>query len=495
MTENRIWYVNSNRKTYGPYTKDDVIKMLKSGKLKHSDYIFKEGYSDWDYIYNIPEFDRRLIMPDSGQPLVEVPKDAIPEQDVSDEQEGQDLWYVHDGENQKGPYNTSYIKQALNDKTIFWTYYVWREGFDNWVQIKECKEFDRRRNPRNLTPINVGITTNLEEIQKQAVPSIEQNKELYGDVVQPATYQYGLTKEDQEELRGRYPVKAIVFLILMAVVLFGAVRMYPKFLHSSRIKAKENKAESMYAKAQDLVRLNKMEEAYNIMFDVMDMYPDTKAYKKVENDLIKNEPVVKAQIADETRRIRTLIESYSKKYAVMPNNAVDINYVPPFYLKYFSNTYFKRNNDGGISVMSKGNRIPVQNYMFVTEAPGKELEQDNVKPELFAIDVQSYIILSYVGQRTVVKPIDIPQIIKKELSSPAKEVRPATNRRANIISPRRVTKPKVVEQEQEDGLIDEQQEEELPTEQPLEGEYEGVQEEPNYDDQYVDEINEIRKDN
>jgi hypothetical protein len=425
MTENRIWYVNSNRKTFGPYTKDEVIQMLKSGSLKFNDYLFKEGYGDWDFIYNVAEFDRRLIMPDGGQPLVEAPKAEVPIEESDAAPEGQDLWFVHDGEHQMGPYTSSYIKESLNNKTIFWTYYVWRDGFENWVQIKECKEFERRTRPRGQAPANVDITTNFEEIKKQAMPTIDQNKEMYGTVDQQSSYQYGLTEEDQEELKGKYPVKAIISLIVISILLFTAVRMYPKIMQNTRLKMRESNAESIYDKAQDLLKQNKLDEAYNKFYDLSDMYPDTKASRKSENELRSKEPAIKSQVADETRRIKNLMDAYTKKYGIMPSNAVDIAYVPPFYMKYFADTYFKRDANGKIAIMTKGTKVPVQEYVFLVDGNSKEIDREDLKPEEFALNVQMYIKLSYAGKRTVVKPLDIPQIVKQDLGTVEKKAYPA----------------------------------------------------------------------
>ena len=53
MNEGRIWYVNINRQTYGPYSRDEIISMLKTETVKYSDYIFRDGFKNWDYIYNI----------------------------------------------------------------------------------------------------------------------------------------------------------------------------------------------------------------------------------------------------------------------------------------------------------------------------------------------------------------------------------------------------------------------------------------------------------
>lgn len=426
MTEERVWYVNTNSQTYGPYTKEEVVAMLKDGNIQYSDYIFKEGFANWDYIRNVQEFDRRLINPGGDQPVVETPKEEIPVQkeelQKTEEKEGEVLWYVHDGEHQMGPYNADYIKESLDDKTIFWTYYVWRDGLDGWVQLKECKEFDRRKTPRGEKPVNVGITTDYNEIKKQAVynvPTVDSNKELYGEAQVPGNYQYGITEEDQQELRGKYPVKAIMFLVVFAIVLFATVRYYPKLTEESRMRHKENKAAKLYDKAQKLIDQKKLVEGYDVLFDLIDMYPDTKVARKNETDLRTKESFIKDQLTEEARKIKTLMNDYIKKYGMLPNNAVDINYTPSFWLSYFADAYYKRDVNGKAAVMIKGRKLPVDEYMLVADGTGKEIESE-VKSSDFDLESQSYIKLIYTGKKTAVKPLDVPQLLKKKepVSSP-----------------------------------------------------------------------------
>ncbi|MFH1223694.1 MAG: DUF4339 domain-containing protein [Pseudomonadota bacterium] len=421
MTEDRIWYINADQQTYGPYTKDEIISLLKDGSVQYANYIFKEGFANWDFIYNIPEFDRRLINPGGTQPKVEAPKEAAPVVDVAAEKAAAEqvapdetLWYVHDGEHQLGPYNTQYVKDCIDDKTFFWTYYVWREGFDAWVQFKDCKEFDRRKTPRGEKPKDLDITTNYDEIQKQAVhgvPTVDQN--LYSEAQLPGNYQYGLTDADQKELRGKFPIKSLIFLIVLAVALFGAIRTYPKLISNSQIKNKEAKAEKLYEKAKKSIDQNKMEEGYDVFFDLMDMYPDTKVTRKSQNEILSKSPFLKGQLADEARKVKTRIDDYVRRYGIFPNNAVDISFTPSFWLQYFGDVYYKKDLNGKTVIMVKGKKLPVEDYMFVSDGAGKDTESE-IKQSDFEIQSQSYIKLIYAGKKTVVKPLDIPQLLKKK---------------------------------------------------------------------------------
>ncbi len=413
MTEAKVWYLNSNNQTYGPYGRDEVITMLKDGSVKFSDYIFKEGFNGWEYIYNVQDFDRRLLFPGGDQPLIEVPKASVPTEQMEAAEakgkEGQDLWYVHDGESQLGPYTSNYIKESLNNKTLFWTYYVWREGLDNWVQIKSCREFDRRTKPRGESPTGLDITTDFDEIKNQAVNTIPQAD--YGDVSQPSNFQYGVSELEQEELKGKYPIKAIMVLIAITVVLFSVVRLYPWFI----LRAKENKAMKMYDDGVAFIEQEKYTQGFDLLSDLSDMYPSTKAARKEQNYIRSKEPVIKAQLSDEGRKIRSSVESYVKKYGILPANAVDISFIQSFWMKYFADAYYKKDQNGRISIMIKGNRNPVDGYVFAIEASNNETESDLTQTE-FDARAQGFIKLSYTGTRTNIKPIDVPQLLKKEMT-------------------------------------------------------------------------------
>ena len=463
MSETRIWYINVNSQTYGPYSRDEIISMLKTETIKYSDYIFREGFKNWDYLYNIPEFDRRIINPGGDQPVVHAPAEEVPQEVVASQQpQTEELWYVHDGEHQNGPYTASYIKEALDNKTVFWTYYVWKEGFDNWVQIKQCKEFDRRKMPRGQTPDSVDITTDYNEIQKGAVSSLpkkEDDPKIYGAAQEPSSFQYRISDLDQEELRGKYPIKGILILLTVVAVLFGVVRAYPWMSQ----RAREKKAMNIYELGVNLIdKQNKPEDGFVKLFDLMDMYPNSIADRKNENYIRSKEPMIKAQLADEARKIKNLIDTFYKKYGVLPANALDIAYVPPFWLKFFGEAYFKRVAVKKVEVMVKGTRLPVESYVFITDSDNKELEQD-VKEDEFASKTRQYIRLAYTGAKSLVKPLELPKILNSTVLSPekqkeAKEQAAAILRKEQAQKKKETTVKKTTKKVQEDRVpLDDEQ--------------------------------------
>lgn len=418
MTEEKVWYVYYKNQTYGPYPRYEIIKLLKDGILKYSDYIFREGFKDWEYIYNVPEFDRRLLNPGGNQPIIEHPKDPVPEASkVSslDKTTGEELWFVHDGTNKTGPFKTSYIKEGLEKKTLFWTYYVWREGFKDWVQIKECKEFDRRVNPRGLSPETHGIVKDFNVIKQKSVVKIPDSRaidklsEEERMMLEKDIYKYSVSDINQEELRDKYPVKAILFLIFIILLLFGSINSYPLIVKHFR----EKRALTSYEQAIELIKEGKEAEGHTLMFDLIEIFPNTRAKRKAESFFITREPIIKASLSDEARRVKRLIQNFVSRYSMLPMNALDINYVPPFYLTYFGEMFYKQNKEGKIEVMAVGKRNPVKEFVFIIDINDEEKEITLVEDELETKSLD-YLQLRYKGQRTPVTPILKPRLIENK---------------------------------------------------------------------------------
>jgi hypothetical protein len=409
MSKERVWYVYYKNETYGPYETSKIIALLKEGALRYSDYIFKEGFKDWEYIYNVPDFDRRLLNPGGSQPVIETPQDKVPDPSKIkslDKKTGEELWFIHDGTSQTGPFTTSHVKEGLEKKKLFWTYYIWREGFKDWVQIKECKEFDRRRNVRSQVPKNIKITKNIDELKEKSavkLPDSKVNNNLSEEdklILQQNSYKYDLEDLDQEELKDKYPYKSIIYVFVFTLFVFGAISSYPLILKYY----KEKKASEKYEMAVKEINQGNEEIGYKELFNVIDMYPYSKTKIKAESFLMTREPIIKSCIADEAREINSLINGFVKRYGVLPMNAVDINYSAPFCLKNFGEFYYKQNIDGTIEVFAIGNKIPISGYMFSVKNNSLEEERFIDLNNLEYIS-SSYIKLRYKGKRTKVKPV------------------------------------------------------------------------------------------
>jgi len=434
----RIWFVYADNQTYGPYTAEELMSMLIDGTLKYSDYAFREGFANWEFIRNIPDFDRRLLNPGGNQPKINTPKkEETPLEAVNNlSEEMKDSWFLHDGKKQEGPHTTEYIKEGLNNKTIFWTYYVWKKGMENWTEIRQCKEFDRRKTPRE-EKITSTINTDLSTLEKNAIKhedsllSFANEKEQKVLIEEDNTNRYQNEIEgkidiiDKDDIKGAFPLRSILSILGIVLLLFTTISLYPKFMEF----LKEREAKKLYFKAIEFIEIKNYEEGFETLFNVIDLYPETNTKRKVQNYLRSKEPLIKASLQDELKRVRTLITLFYNKYNILPANAIDISYVPDFWLRYFGQIYYKADDKKNILINVYGIKRPVEGYLFNINPDNTSLESE-IKISDFQAKIQSYIKLEYTGEKTPVT-LQIPEPVKPS-PSPARPIAPVQTKAPTI---------------------------------------------------------------
>jgi hypothetical protein len=364
--------------------------MLKDGSVQFSDYIFREGFEDWEYIYNIAEFDRRILFPGGDQPKVSSPSGA-PSFSSKTQDTADDLWYLHDGQSQLGPYSFSYIDEGLTNKTIFWTYYVWKEGFESWIQIKDCTDFDRRSRERGRSPENTGITSDFNEIRQEALTTSPE----------PSYHEINdsdFIDDEEGSEKTKYSRKTISLLILLSIFVLGSVYVYPKIMEYMR----EQKANKLYTAGVSKIDNKDNKKGYDLLFDIFDLYPSTKSKVNAQKFIVSKKTMIKTKLSEEAKKIKVLMDKFVYDYRVIPANAIDIDYKPPFFLEYFGEIYYKRTENLKVAVMAKGVKLPVENYIFVINGNGVENEVEISRNE-FVAKSQEYMKLIYVGEKTKVE--------------------------------------------------------------------------------------------
>jgi len=456
----RIWFVYADSQTYGPYTAEEIMSMLIDNTLKYSDYAFREGFANWEFIRNIPDFDRRLINPGGNQPKVTVPRieeaPIVQAKDLSEEI--QDSWFVHDGKKQEGPFTTEYIKDGINNKTIFWTYYVWKKGMENWTEVRQCKEFDRRKTPRE-EKVPTTLDTDINLLEKTASKheddlfNISNEKESKLSLEEDQTYKYQNEIEgkievfDKDDIKGSFPLRSILTILILVLLLFATISLYPKFMDF----LKERQARKLFVKAVEFIELKNYEEGFETLFNIIDLYPETDTKRKVQNYLRSKEPLIKASLQDEAKRVKTLIFLFYNKYNILPANAIDISYVPDFWLKYFAEIYYRSDTNNKILINVYGNKRPVEGYLYSINADDTILESE-IKINDFQSKIQGFIKLEYTGLKTPVTP---------KLIEPVKQIKPILPVKKPEIKQEVYSEKAVgVKEEEFEEIIEEEEEEE-----------------------------------
>jgi hypothetical protein len=178
----RRWYILDAGRATGPFQCEEIQERLKSGQLRTTDLLFLEGDKIWRPLSQFSEF-----VSESAQ----TQNESVLENNtfVSPSQNQWVLLKIKGDEaepqyEQEGPYSTAQITQWIHSGTLKFSDYIWRSGFSNWRQIRNCTEFG------NLE--KSALQNAFREVQKEeeskAIKTpqseVESKDDLLGSVVQ-----------------------------------------------------------------------------------------------------------------------------------------------------------------------------------------------------------------------------------------------------------------------------------------------------------------------
>ena len=56
IEETKVWYLHYNDSQFGPFSKEEVSRLLRVGQIHRKIYIWKDGMEDWEKIEDVPDF-------------------------------------------------------------------------------------------------------------------------------------------------------------------------------------------------------------------------------------------------------------------------------------------------------------------------------------------------------------------------------------------------------------------------------------------------------
>lgn len=130
---NKVYYLNINKKNFGPFSKEDIFSKISNGELNEDSLIYVKGEKSWDFLKNIEFF---------KEALKGIEKNNIKR------------WFVHKNGENKGPYSISelllHIEKGIFDLNDF----AWSKGFDTWIPLKSLDGINAQ-NVNSLEETNV----------------------------------------------------------------------------------------------------------------------------------------------------------------------------------------------------------------------------------------------------------------------------------------------------------------------------------------------------
>lgn len=154
------WYYAVNGEAVGPVSKENIVEMLKSGRIGVMDFIFLEGSDDWKPLQDWPEFSK--------------------EETVTKSLASVESWMVHIERGsqieKKGPFSADQIFQLLESKELNLDDYIWKEGMSEWYQIRKVKPFSEFSEGESGDNETVSIAREGEIYEKSAVDLLKNIK-------------------------------------------------------------------------------------------------------------------------------------------------------------------------------------------------------------------------------------------------------------------------------------------------------------------------------
>ncbi|MBI3555330.1 MAG: DUF4339 domain-containing protein [Deltaproteobacteria bacterium] len=172
--ENKEWFLYVVDHHEGPFSADEVKKLIKKGQAKNSSYVWKDGLEDWMLMADVTELGpggsksdghgafsfltkfsgllKRKPKPGSGNEP-HVPGAAAAAlaagdgasistgPDISDVSASDSVWCLNSNKEFSGPFSLKNIVRKVNDGNVAVEDGVWKEGWSSFVRIANIPGF------------------------------------------------------------------------------------------------------------------------------------------------------------------------------------------------------------------------------------------------------------------------------------------------------------------------------------------------------------------
>lgn len=181
---NEWYFYQENGKTVGPSSPEAICALIKEGRIRVFDLVFKEGESNWrmalEHSALRSEFKATTLASLKARPWVCLQKKA-----------SKNLEFVT-----TGPFTQDEIRQSLLSGEISYSDYAWKDSFPDWKRIGSLEEFNPRARNAAVPPVPLLRHESSQELLKNVVefkrptlpiPELVPTEVIHKDLTQPGT--------------------------------------------------------------------------------------------------------------------------------------------------------------------------------------------------------------------------------------------------------------------------------------------------------------------
>ncbi|HON55852.1 MAG TPA: GYF domain-containing protein [bacterium] len=135
------WYIYKNEQQAGPYSTEEIKKMIEKTELTANDYIYGGAYSDWLLISAVSEF-----------------SDILPA-----------TYYIYKNDEQLGPFDLQHLKNMFDNNQITIQDYYYDPKINNWLVFSGSELLAKLQNLETRQNLD-GVQDSVQHQEKSEQP-------------------------------------------------------------------------------------------------------------------------------------------------------------------------------------------------------------------------------------------------------------------------------------------------------------------------------------
>lgn len=128
-----IWYFAEDSVTQGPYTKEQISDLIRSGRVQHATYIWREGFDDWKPLHQT-ELQHLTTQENRMNSTSQMDGSQNHSPILQNEQK---QWFYSQNGQSMGPFSDADMQSFIEQGVISLDTYVWKNGMQDWKLYRD----------------------------------------------------------------------------------------------------------------------------------------------------------------------------------------------------------------------------------------------------------------------------------------------------------------------------------------------------------------------
>ena len=141
------FFVSHSGKAVGPFSEAEIEKKLKAKDFSYTDYLWQPAQESWLMLATY--FSTDFPPPRDPPPGITVSAEKLEKREFAADSFSQEIgisnesiWFLYRDNTKFGPYRFLELVRLLQTNACAPDDFVWKPGFEDWVRLRQCQEFE-----------------------------------------------------------------------------------------------------------------------------------------------------------------------------------------------------------------------------------------------------------------------------------------------------------------------------------------------------------------